>query len=268
MLSAMLALMLIQAGPAAPAQENQAPPLTYDVVVTGVRDLDEADSPVSAKTLGSSKVGDATKTRIAFQTVQSFIDCGGNGPTRGLEWLRAALDATTTSPRQVFAQSRFITINAACAPAAQFATSTGRLLDYYNDRGGLYLLALARYAPDLALTKAQTSDPVIQKRFDRREIPLLAKRLPVDRRFFEAAICLVRLQPELSVKLVQPTTQFASYGRIEAAIVNGAKPCTGNARRVYFDPTQFRYFIADAVYRWTIAARGIDTLIPADLPHD
>ncbi|MBB4152633.1 hypothetical protein GGQ80_000509 [Sphingomonas jinjuensis] len=265
---ALLSLLLLQSGPAAPPQKAEVPPLQYDLVVTGVPDLDEADSAVTRKTLGSSKVGNATKTRIAFQTVETFTRCGGEGPSRGLGWLRAALDTTTNTARQIFAQRRFITLNAACSASAQQVAEAGTVIDYYSDRGGLYLMALDRFAPNPTLTKAETADPVIQKRFDQREIPLLAKRLPVDRRYFEAAICFVRLQPELSVKLVQPSTKFAAYGRIEAAIVNGAKPCTGNARRVYFDPTQFRYFIADALYRWVVAARDVDTLVPAALPGD
>lgn len=108
----------------------------------------------------------------------------------------------------------------------------------------------------------------MQKRFDRRELPLLRDRIAADRAFFEAAVCFVRFQPEFSRRLVQATTRFPAYKRIEAAIVNGARPCIGNARRVYFDPTHFRLFIADALYRWLVAAQGVDTLIPAPLPPD
>ena len=52
---------------------------------------------------------------------------------------------------------------------------------------------------------------------------------------------------------------------LEAAIVNRTRrQCVDSARKVYFDPTQFRFYIADAVYRWAVAVAGVDTLIPED----
>lgn len=102
----------------------------------------------------------------------------------------------------------------------------------------------------------------MQARFDGREIPLARFRLPVDRRFFEAAVCFVRLQPELASRLVQ-TDKAEAIARIEARMVNGAPICVGNARQVYFDPSQFRFYIADAVYRWAVAVRGVSSLVPS-----
>ncbi|WP_221364127.1 hypothetical protein [Sphingomonas jinjuensis] len=103
--------------PPPPPEKERVPSLPYDVIVEGVPRLDERTSAVTSSTLGSSKVGNALKTHIAFEGVESLIRCGGN-----------------------------------------------------------------------------------------------------------------------------------------------------NARRVYFDPTHFRLFIADALYRWLVAAQGVDTLIPAPLP--
>lgn len=268
MIAAWLSILLLQASPAAPPPKEHVPSLPYDIVVQGIPWLDESTSAVTSATLGSSKVGNALKTRVAFEGVESMIRCGGKLPTRGLEWLRVALDAPTASARQVFAQQQFVRLNAACAPTADYAGRSGTIAGYYHDRGGLYLLALQRFAGELTLRKSDTADPAVQRRFDRREIPLLRDRLAADRQFIEAAICLVRLQPEFAVRLVQATTRYPAFKRIEAAIVNGARVCTGNARRVYFDPTQFRSYIADALYRWIVAARGVDTLIPAPHPPD
>jgi hypothetical protein len=101
----------------------------------------------------------------------------------------------------------------------------------------------------------------VQARFNAREVPLARFRLPVDRRYFEAAICFVRMEPALAVQLVK-VERTQSINRLAAAIVNRARPCIGNADRVYFDATQFRFYIADALYRWAVAARGTASLVP------
>ena len=46
-------------------------------------------------------------------------------------------------------------------------------------------------------------------------------------------------------------------------MVAKGKPCVSNARKVYFDPMQFRFYVADATYRWMVAAQGTTSLIPA-----
>lgn len=126
-----LPLFLLQVAPAAPPPEKErVPSLPYDVIVEGVPRLDERTSAVTSGTLGSSKVGNALKTHIAFEGVESLIRCGGNMPNRGLEWLRAALDAPTASSRQVFAQQRFVSMNAACSPMADGARRSGSIAGY------------------------------------------------------------------------------------------------------------------------------------------
>jgi hypothetical protein len=264
LLFAAMALALTQA--TAPQSPPPAPPVpaqprSDDIVVTALRDIDDKGSAVTAQTLGSARTGDAVGSRTTFALAQRWAACAVAAGLGRREWLRKAIDSRTNSTWQAFAMQRLAQINMACAPDASRARD-GAITDPYYDRGALVIAALAAYAPNLRLSKAQTADPAVQARFNAREIPLARFRLPVDRTYFETAICFVRLQPELSVRLATAETLDAQR-RLEAAIVNRARVCVGNAKRVYFDGTQFRFYIADAVYRWAVAARGVDTLVPA-----
>lgn len=248
-----------------PAPTPTTPPVSDDIVVTGLRDIDDPGSPVTRSTLGS---GGATQSRQAFALAERFARCAVKPGMRAADELRGALDGVINGARQAFQQTRFVQLNSTCAQDTRAAQDFGLASVWpgydmrYYDRGALIIEVIRKFGPDLELTKAQTADPAVQARFNAREVIRARFRLPVDRTYLETAICLVRLQPELSVRLVR-TPDYPSVGRVEAAIVNGARICTGNARNVYFDPMQFRFYIADAVYRWAVAARGIDSLIPA-----
>ena len=179
--------------------------------------------------------------------------------------LRDVLDRRVNSVLQQNAQRRLVDGNGACSSDMEpiGAGFEGYDINYYA-RGALYIEALQMFAPDLKLTTKDTENAAVQARFNAREIPLAKFRLPADQRYFRVAICLVRLQPELSTDLViRDHTPPATF-RIEAAIVNRAKSCIGNARRVNFDPAQLRFYLGEALYRWTLAARSVDTLVPAE----
>lgn len=263
-----LALAIVQAG--TPPEAPAAPPPRDDVVVTGTRGIDDPASVVTRETLGGSRTGQgAARSRETFSRADRFARCAVAKAGFARDHLRAALDGVINSPAQRFGQQRFVQINAPCAQDPQLASWSGVATlsrDYdasYYDRGALFVQALRRYAPDLRLTKRQTGDRAVQQRFNARELPLARLRFTADLDYFRMAVCLVRLQPELSVQLVS-TDDADAVSRTEAFIVNGARVCTGGARRVYFDPSQFRFYIADAVYRWAVAARGVDSLIPAE----
>lgn len=241
--------------PAAQATPVAEPP-SEDIIVSGLRDIDGAQSVVRARTLGSSRTGAAAASRADYSLARYFAACAVKRAPERLTWLRRAIDSRSNSKAQQFAVLRLQQMHPTCVwPGRSGAFA-------YYQRGALVTEALKAFAPTLALTTAQTSDPVVQARFNRRETPLAAFRLAADRRYFETAICFVRLQPSLSTLLVR-TDRYEDMRRIEAAIVNRTRGCVGNAQRVYFDATQFRFYIADAVYRWAVAAAGTDTLIPS-----
>lgn len=276
MIFAVIAMLADTQVPPAPprtpqAQTQQAPP-SDDIVVTGLKDIEAKDSPVSHATLGSSKVGrGAIASHTSFEYAERFAKCAVSG-ARSRELLRQVLDGRINGARQAFAQAQLVRTNVTCAQDARAplaiaddrkvtATFVPGYDGTYYDRGALFIQALKTFAPHLRITASQTADPAVQARFNARETSLARFRLPVDEDYFEMAVCLVRLQPELAVRLAT-TDKASTVARLEAAIVNRARVCTGGAKRVYFDPTQFRFYIADAVYRWTVAVRGVESLIP------
>ena len=248
-----------------PVSSSDARPVqaaSDDIVVSGLRDMEEKDSAVTQQTLGSSRVGSAVDSRRTFEHSQRWANCAIDNNQNHRALLRQIFNSRTNSTLQDEALRRLAQINATCAPDVQLALADGIVTNPYYDRGSLTIGVLKAFVPGLRLTKAQTSDPVVQARLNTRETPLARFRLPVDMRYFEAAICFARLQPELAVKLAMTGKPLATVRRLEAAIVNRSRICVGNARHVYFDGAQFRFYIADAVYRWALAVRGVETLIP------
>ena len=62
-----------------------------------------------------------------------------------------------------------------------------------------------------------------------------------------------------------PTCRKTPSGdALEDALFIGAHQCVGYAKRMDVPPDLFRAYISDAVYRWVVAARGVDSLIPDD----
>ncbi len=261
-IAAAIALMGQSVPPTPSAPQTTDGAVSEDIVVTGLRDIEAKDSAVTTGTLGSQRTGDAVGSRRIFDLARRWAACAAapRDETRR-QWLRKALDTRTNSTVQAFAMSRLAQLNMECAPDAGRAVG-GAVTDPYYDRGALVIETLKSVEPPITLTKAQTGDPVVQARFNRRETPLSKFRLPVDQHYFETAVCFVRLQPELSVRLALTDQPLDSVRRLEAAIVNRARLCVGNARKVYFDGVQFRFYIADAVYRWVAAARDARTLVP------
>lgn len=263
MMTAAAMLMAAQSAPqTAPAPSQADVPVSEDIVVTGLRDIEARDSAVTTQTLGSARTGSAVGSRRVFDLAQRWAACAAapkDGERR--EWLRKALDTRTNSTVQAFAMARLAQLNMGCAPDATRAVN-GAVTDPYYDRGALVIETLKSVKPPITLTTAQTGDPVVQARFNTRETPLAKFRLPVDQQYFETAVCFVRLQPELAVRLALTDRPLDAVRRLEAAIVNRGRICVGNARNVYFDGVQFRFYIADAVYRWVVAARGLNTLVP------
>ncbi len=225
--------------------------------------------------MGTNRTGHgAIASRSAFAMSERFARCAVK---TNLAWasvereaLHQALDGAINGAGQRFWQGRYIGLKSTCAQSPQFAilyglaSANGGYYDTtYYDRGAMYVRAIQVFAPGLSMTKTQTSDPIVHQRFNAREIPLARYRLPIDRRYFETAVCLVRMEPELSVRLVQ-TQRTELFTRFEAAIVERGLVCVGGPRKVYFDPAQFRMYIADAVYRWAVAIKGVESLITAD----
>jgi hypothetical protein len=245
----------------------QQQPRSPEIVVEAARDPG-GPLPTETKANAPSPV----RARFVAGKSEQFIRCLRASPAE----LRSVVDADPGSPGQVYALDKFIRAHQTCysefpgapLPSAPFfgecnPYDVGEGVRYcrsYYDRGALTRLAMRLYAPDLALTPAMWSDPVVQARFNQLETARNARRQIADYRYFETAVCIVRVEPERSLALARSTDNPMTTTR---SLLNRARVCVGNAKKVRVDPSQFREYIADAVYRWALAAKARTSLIPA-----
>ncbi len=265
----------VQAPPSTvrPSSASPVPRQAGDITVEGITlPSDEAaDQRVAQANTGRTSGIDASQSIIAnrrkYEWSDMYARCTIASGGLHKDRLRAAVDGEYNQPRHAYVQDLLARRNPACTQHTfqTHYTEPPELGYSIYDRGAFLIEAIRTYAPDLKLTRRETGDLAVQSRFNLREVPRNRFRLPVDYRYFETAVCAVRLQPTLSVALVRtPHAQTRKVNRIESAIVDGSRICFGNAKKVFFDPTQFRIYIADAVYRWAVAARGVDSLIPLE----
>jgi len=247
-----------------------------DIVVEGLRDID-GSSPATRKTLNTRRTGNQIRSRQNYDISDRFARCSIKVGMRDTRLLHLALDSVMNSVRQDNAQRRFIEGNPGCAADSTLAATEGQTTmtgasdssvgdtsdpQFYYDRGAMFVRAIQVFAPDLKLTKEQLDNPTVQARFYEREQPLARFREPQDRQYLGVAICVVHYQPSLSIRLVVKDLPLSTREDIAAAIVNRSRSCFGNAKKVYFDTSQFRFYIADALYRWVAAVRGVNSLVP------
>lgn len=264
-----------------PASADDSQP--DDIVVEGYRDrtgVDRRTTPPSAVS--------TLRNRRTYEYSERMAKCAARGHLSRPDQLSAVVDGQFNTVTHDLAQDRLVRINITCSESPTLASMTappasdaqkglaqqgrvyGGLLGQTDaaplghsiyDRGAFTVQAIKMYAPDLHLTPAQVNDPAVQARFNQREIARNRFRLPVDYHYFEVAVCMVRLQPALAVRLAT-SNGSARFGDVQEALLDRARDCVGGAQHVSVDPTQFRLYIADAVYRWAVAVRGTDSLIP------
>lgn len=254
-----------------------------DIIVEGYRRRPDLDTTVRLPNNVS-----VIRNRRSYDDSERMARCALRSRLSDYSWLRKVVDGEFNTARHAYAQDRLKRIYVTCGEGANAlfvqggtsseqdrasgmaggqagispnvdATPLGRSI---YDRGAYTVQVLKRFAPDLSLTRAQTEDPAVQARFNARETARNRFRLPSDYRYFEVAVCMVRVEPRLAVRLARSTGP-ARFGDVQAALIDRARICVGGAKNVEVDPTQFRLYIADAVYRWAVAARGVDSLIPA-----
>lgn len=269
-----------EVGQPSPPPSAEPEPVAKDIVVEGVRpspvdELTDTRSPLS--------YSQAVRSRTEFDWASIFTRCMQFAPAK---LMRAIIDGPPNRADTREAQARLIRTNFGCHlrystfPSESVAPA-GALRDQENmaagvvqsfnvvplgesvyDRGALLERTIAMYAPGLKLTRAQTENPAVAARFDYVEVPRNRWRLPEDYEYFQVAVCMVRLQPELATRLVGSPAGSKLQNQLGRILISRARLCAGNAKRVRVDPTQFRIYIADALYRWAVAARGVRSLIP------
>ena len=275
-----------------PVESHPQDSVPDDIIVEGYRERKKLDTRTGVPTATNT-----VDNRVKYEYSERLAKCALRGRLSSIKMLRAVVDGEVNTASYTVAQDRLVRSNITCGESPQLLTFTGppttkkdgeRALgsqisvpgdtgDFTGisgqtsasplgfsiyDRGAFTVETLKRYAPDLKLTKAQTNDPAVQSRFNLREVPRNRFRLREDYKYFEVAVCVVRVEPRLAVRLAM-SDGGARLGDLQEALIDRARVCVGNSPHVKVDPTQFRLYIADAVYRWAVAARGVDTLLPS-----
>jgi len=210
-------------------------------------------------------------SKIARENAEMFLQCALK--KSDTSDVRQVVDGEPNSATARFAQGWIKQTHRGCYPPtgagiAQIATnrpdSIADLGISRLERGVIVELALRTYAPDVALTPEMTADPAVQSRFQQREGLRNRLRLPDDRDALVFASCLVKEQPILATRLFRSDPgSLLERGLTQTIIVEG-RACVGPISRVTVDPSLLRVYVMDAFYRWVVAARGVDSLIPAD----
>lgn len=244
---------------------------TQEVVVEGER-LPDVDEPPpegikkQGNTLAVAQVDD--QSRI-FQRCVKFVPS---------DTLRNIVDGRPNSAPHEYSLDRFIRLNATCYPSAQnpapeepgysfcrAVTGNDRLpiCRVYYDRGAIIAGALAAFAPDAGLAPSDVADRAVQRRLDEREAKRLALALPADRVRMQIAECLVMSQPIETTRLVRAHENPELQVQYVYRILDRGKVCLGGISPIRIEPLYFRYVMTEAFYRWVVAARNVDTLIPS-----
>ncbi|RYY25673.1 MAG: hypothetical protein EOP62_12485 [Sphingomonadales bacterium] len=247
------------AAPPAPAAPNQ------DITVTGYN-----ATPVNSALPGQG----AQASRIANSDSRAFLRCIKKvDPAR----LRPIVEGHARDPKTHDALDWVIRTQPGCYRGAY--TSPLPTSPFYGDcnpipigkytvcravydRGSLIEFAFNKYAPKFMLTRRDTLGKPVIERFRAREAARGKFRSPIDRKFYDVAACMVQLEPERAIRMLRAEPGLEKEARFRKEIISKTPYCTDNAKKVQVDPYQFRVYIADAVYHWTIAAKGLETLIP------
>lgn len=209
-------------------------------------------------------------SRIARENAQMFLRCALKSSDS--KSVRMVVDGEPNSAAARFAQGWIRATHRGCYPPTAFAgytmpSSSRTIIDVGQsalDRGVIVESVLKTYASDATLTPSITSNPAVMSRLQQREGFRNRLRLAVDRDALMLATCLVKHEPVLATRLFRSEPgSLLERGLTQTIIIQG-RECIGGASRVTVDPSYMRVYILDAFYRWVVAARNVESLIPAD----
>lgn len=257
-----------------------------DIIVTGVRD---SPYPVKVESEGGM-AGAAVVARGAAADARLFARCIKAGDAKSL---RDLADGLPNGGVRAAALDRIVRDHKACYPGyvdtpmgagpsygechmrGEFvpvmdplkgvvaAVPINTVCQAFYDRGALIEKVLEVYAPDLTFTTAQLMDAGVLARFHAREDRFDKRRSKGERVYAAVAACLVAVHPELALQYPKSVVNGEAEAKLRNALIGTTPQCVGGAKKVSVDPSEFRVFIADAIYSWAVALRGGDSLIPA-----
>ncbi|WP_341507132.1 hypothetical protein [Sphingomonas sp. 2378] len=267
-------LSLVVAAIPGAAQDRDSPKGSpgRDVVVQGER----LPSPQAPPPPGITVQSDRIVNRTLDEKAQMFVRCAPFFPPKVL---RRAIDGQPNRPTTLLAMDSFIRANQACWPDMpspplppppdlascwQVYTVTGLPVCRSNyDRGAVLEAAIARFAPDAALTAQEVDEPAAIARLEAREKQRLLFAYMDEKIRAQVTQCLVRAEPEETTRMVRAHGDAALQTQYVYRILDRARHCLGNPERIEVEPLFFRYALTDAFYRWVVAVRDVDSLLPA-----
>lgn len=241
------------------------------IVVTGTPEEEYARLERSIRTGFSTGVHRPDLTARAFERSERAANCAAPARMISPQLLSGVVDGVFNSAKHDRLQDQLFVQTAACGigswalhrlntvppGAGSSTTEAGVIL-----RGAVIIAVLERYAPRLQLTSAMLRDSAVVRRFVAREEPRAKLRIPDDLRYFKVTTCLVQQQPETAIAVVYGDAGSGDVRMQIARMIDRERQCVGGAKQVGFDPIHFRLYLADSLYRWAVAAQGVDTLIP------
>jgi hypothetical protein len=264
------AAALVAHGQDAPAQDQSAssPSDSAVIVVEGELEPPPRNSPLPP---GGLKTG-----RLLLGEGARFVRC-----THDIEpaLLRPIVEGHFADRKTHDALDWVIRTHSACY--SSYAAYPSRPTPYYGacnpvpisrdhticrssyDRAALVEAALAKYAPHFMLARTDTLNEEVAARFHAREAVRGKFRTPTDRSYYLSVSCMVQLEPGIATQLIHAAPGGDREARLRQQFLNKTRYCIGKARSVLVDPVQFRGYVADALYHWTLAAKNVETLIPA-----
>lgn len=249
------------------AQTTPSPKDEARIVVEGTTP-DVKNLPVTTQTTTFSE--DKAASAVGMSEARRFLRCAHQIDGK---LLHNIVDHGGRDTKSRWALDRLIRQRSAChgsmyadpqpqAPFYGMCNPIGALCQSVFDRGVLFEYALGNFAPDLQLTRSDLQRREVRQRFLQHDLPKVRLRYPEDQRYLDIVSCVVQLRPEESLELIRLPEKSPKEDRLRALLVASVPACFGNAKKVTLDPNQFRVYVAEAIYNWAVAVKGVDSLVP------
>lgn len=207
---------------------------------------------------------DNSAINITYERADQFLACAMTKADR--DGLRKAVEGPPALASTQYAQGWLISTNWGCYPPRGTFTpwDPGEAGQSFIDRGILLERTLRSFAPDAALTPAQTFDPAVRARFRTVETRHNRYRQNPEMSGYIVAACLVQTQPVLATRLFHAPQGSDLVRGLEQAMLVNSPECLEGVKKLSVEPTTMRLYVVDAFYRWVLAARNVSSLIPKE----
>lgn len=227
------------------------------------------DLPIQTESM--AELGSAS--RAIGSEAERFVRCAGLPEPRDL---RLILDRGPGDTVAQTALHKFIAKNrpcygdygawaspelGACNPQPASMPVERRTCRATYDRGMLFERAIKTYAPAMDLTSAQTFDRDVLARFLHRKEDRDKLRTNKDKQYFRVVACMLQMAPRYGRALLQAEPGSEEEALARRYLIGHGGVCTGGAKEVKADPSQFRAYTAEALYSWLVAAANRTTLV-------